>query len=44
MILMDLNEQVDWDFSRALRKARLRRLILRLRGKPTSISPSFNDV
>ena len=33
MILMDLNEQVDWDFGRALRKARLRRLVLRLRGK-----------
>jgi hypothetical protein len=46
MILMDLNEQVDWDFSRALRKARLRRLVLRLRGKPTdySISPSFEEV
>ena len=46
MILMDLNEQVDWDFSRALRKARLRRLVLRLRGKPTasSISPSFDEV
>ncbi len=46
MILMDLNEQVDWDFSRALRKARLRRLVSRLRGKPTarSISPSFDEV
>jgi hypothetical protein len=46
MILMDLNEQVDWDFSRALRKARLRRLMLRLRGKPAarSISPSFEEV
>src|SRR5215217_209603 len=46
MILMDLNEQVDWDFTRALRKAKLRRLMLRLRGKPTanSISPSFDDV
>ena len=46
MILMDLNEQVDWDFSRALRKARLRRLVLRLRGKPTtcSIAPSFDEV
>src|SRR3712207_7840893 len=46
MILMDLNEQVDWDFSRALRKARLRRLVLRLRGKSTSrsISPSFDEV
>jgi hypothetical protein len=46
MILMDLNEQVEWDFSRALRKARLRRLMLRLRGKPIacSISPSFDEV
>jgi hypothetical protein len=43
MILMDLNEQVDWDFSRALRKARLRRLMLRLRGRPTA-SPSFEEV
>ena len=45
MILMDLNEQVDWDFSRALRKARLRRLVLRLRGKTAcSISPTFDEV
>ena len=46
MILMDLNEQVDWDFSRALRKARLRRLVLRLRGKPAAsgTSPSFEEV
>jgi hypothetical protein len=46
MILMDLNEQVDWDFSRALRKARLRRLVLRLRGKPATCgtSPSFEEV
>jgi hypothetical protein len=46
MILMDLNEQVDWDFGRALRTARLRRLVLRLRGKSTarSISPSFDEV
>ena len=46
MILMDLNEQVEWDFSRALRKARLRRLMLRLRGKPTarSISSPFDEV
>ena len=43
MILMDLNEQVDWDFSRALRKARLRRLVLRLRGKPAA-SLSFDEV
>ena len=41
-----MNEQVDWDFSRALRKARLRRLMLRLRGKPTTCgnSPSFEEV
>jgi hypothetical protein len=46
MILMDLNEQVDWDFGRALRKARLRRLVLRLRGKSTArgTSPSFEEV
>jgi hypothetical protein len=46
MILMDLNEQVDWDFGRALRKARLRRLVLRLRGKSTACgpSPSFEEV
>ena len=46
MILMDLNEQVDWDFSRSLRRARLRRLVLHLRGKPAacSISPSFEEV
>ncbi len=46
MILMDLNEQVDWDFSRALRKARLRRLVLRLRGKLAAcgILPSFDEV
>ena len=33
MILMDLNEQADRDFGRARRKAWLRRLALRLRGK-----------
>jgi hypothetical protein len=46
MILMDLNEQVDWDFGRALRKARLRRLILRLRGKLAACgtSTSFEEV
>jgi hypothetical protein len=46
MILMDLNEQVDWDFSRALRKARLRRLVLRLRGKLAACgaAPSFEEV
>jgi hypothetical protein len=46
MILMDLNEQVDWDFSRALRKARLRRLVLRLRGRLAAYgaAPSFEEV
>ena len=46
MILMDLNEQVDWDFSRALRKAWLRRLVLRLRGKLAACgaAPSFEEV
>ena len=46
MILMDLNEQVDWDFSRALRKARLRRLVLRLRGKLAACgtASSFEEV
>ena len=46
MILMDLNEQVDWDFGRALRKARLRRLVSRLRGKPAAsgTAPSFDEV
>ena len=46
MILMDLNEQVEWDFSRALRKGRLRRLVSRLRGKSTAsgTSPSFEEL
>ena len=46
MILMDLNEQADRDFGRALRKAWLRRLVLRLRGKPSGrcTSPSFDEV
>ena len=41
-----MNEQVDWDFSRALRKARLRRLGLRLRGKLAACgaAPSFEEV
>jgi hypothetical protein len=45
MILMDLNEQADWDFGRALRRARLRRLVLRLRGKLTArtTAPSFDE-
>jgi hypothetical protein len=46
MILMDLNEQVDWDFGRALRKARLRRLMFRLRGSPAASGTalSFDEV
>ncbi len=46
MLLMDLNEQADRDFGRARRKAWLRRLMLRLRGKPTArgTSPSFDEV
>ena len=46
MILMDLNEPADWDFSRALRRARLRRLVLRLRGKLAACgtAPSFQEV
>jgi len=46
MILMDLNEQTDWDFGRALRRARLRRLMLILRRKLTarSTAPSFDEV
>ena len=46
MILMDLNEQTDRDFSRALRRAWLRRLALHLRGEPASngVLPSFEEV
>jgi hypothetical protein len=46
MILMDLNEQVDWDFTRARRKAWLRWLWSRLRREPTArgTSPSFDEV
>jgi hypothetical protein len=46
MLLMDLNEQADRDFSRARRKAWLRRLMLRLRGEPAShgTPPSFDEV
>ncbi len=43
MILMDLNEQVDWDFTRARRKAWLRRLWMRLRRQPCGTSPSFDE-
>jgi hypothetical protein len=46
MLLMNLNEQADRDFSRARRKAWLRRLMLRLRGEPASHDtlPSFDEV
>jgi hypothetical protein len=46
MLLMDLNEQADRDFGRALRKAWLRRLVLRLRGEPASHEAPipFDDV
>jgi hypothetical protein len=46
MILMDLNEQVDWDFTRARRKAWLRWLWSRLRREPTArgTSQSFDEV
>src|SRR5918992_4556903 len=46
MLLMDLNEQADRDFSRARRKASLRRLMLRLRGEPASHDApiSFDEV
>jgi hypothetical protein len=42
---MDLNEQVDSDFSRARRRALLRRVLARLRRKPASTRLlSFDDV
>ena len=46
MLLMDLNEQADRDFGRARRKARLRRLMLRLRREPAAHGtlPSFDEV
>ncbi|MGH3146713.1 MAG: hypothetical protein ACRDTR_13035 [Rubrobacter sp.] len=46
MVLMDLNEQADWDFSRARRKGRLRRLMSRLRGEPALYDTprSFEEV
>jgi hypothetical protein len=46
MLLMDLNEQADRDFSRARRKASLRRLMLRLRGELASHDApiSFDEV
>jgi len=46
MKLMDLNEEVDRDFGRAVRRAWRRRLVLRLRGKPSACgaSPLFAEV
>jgi hypothetical protein len=46
MILMDLNEQADWDFGRARRRGWLRRLMLRLRGGSAlhSTPLSFDEV
>jgi len=42
---MDLNEQVDADFTRARRRARLRALVARIRGEHTSNRLlSFDDV
>lgn len=43
--MMDLNEQADKDFGRALCRAWLRRLLLRLRGRAAShgSSTSFDD-
>jgi hypothetical protein len=44
VLLMDLNEQADKDFGLARRKAWLRRLALRLRGKPADAPPSFGNL
>lgn len=46
MNLMDLNGQADRDFGRARRRAWLRRLVSRLRGRsvPVSVPPSFDEV
>jgi hypothetical protein len=42
---MNLNEQVDADFTRARRRARLRALVARIRGEHTSNRLlSFDDV
>jgi len=42
MILMDLNEQVDWDFTRVRRKAWLRWLWLSLRREPAACGASLS--
>src|SRR5215212_7216496 len=46
MILLDLNEQVDWDFVRARRKAWLSRLWARLRREPNARTKaiSFDEI
>jgi hypothetical protein len=46
MNLMDLNEQADWDFERARRRAWLRRLVANIRRKPASHStqPTFDEL
>jgi hypothetical protein len=44
MLLMDLNEQADKDFGLARRKAWIRKLALRLRGKSAGASASFHDL
>lgn len=46
MKLIDLNEEADRDFGRALRRAWRRRLMLRLRGKHTACGapPSFDEM
>jgi len=46
MILMDLNEQADWDFVRARRKAWLSRLWARMRREPSAPAKaiSFDEI
>jgi hypothetical protein len=44
MLLMDLNEQADKDFGLARRKARIRKLALRLRGKSAGAPATFHDL
>ena len=44
VLLMDLNEQADRDFGLARRKAWLRKLVLRLRGKSAGAPASFQDL
>ena len=44
MLLMDLNEQADKDFGLARRRAWIRKLALRLRGKEAGAPASFPDL